>query len=287
MGRDKLSSIANAPIGTDTVTASPNNGDSNLIERRTYFRDTGTATAQVGKNAFLSINHTTSVQTVNTIQDRALWISHSTPSGSYSCYGIEGLQIEMDINGTPTFTGSPDAEAMPLSLQMADTHQGNLAAPTGFGAGLLRGSYFREATGGCWTSPTALITIEYENLSAVAGNGQQVAIFQGKPRDLNGPGTNIPVIVFNAKTPGVTRFSSNTGFNSEDFGTNANDFNYLSAGSMPSSGKAKFNGPVILPDYTPASASDTGIAGSIAWDQNFMYRCTATNTWKRAAISTW
>jgi hypothetical protein len=38
---------------------------------------------------------------------------------------------------------------------------------------------------------------------------------------------------------------------------------------------------------TPASASDTGVAGEICWDANYVYVCTATNTWKRTAIATW
>lgn len=38
---------------------------------------------------------------------------------------------------------------------------------------------------------------------------------------------------------------------------------------------------------TPSSASDTGVAGTICYDTNFIYVCTATNTWKRTAIATW
>jgi hypothetical protein len=38
---------------------------------------------------------------------------------------------------------------------------------------------------------------------------------------------------------------------------------------------------------TPASATATGVAGQIAWDANFIYICTATDTWKRVAIATW
>lgn len=38
---------------------------------------------------------------------------------------------------------------------------------------------------------------------------------------------------------------------------------------------------------TPASATDTGNTGDICWDANYIYICTATNQWKRAAISTW
>lgn len=38
---------------------------------------------------------------------------------------------------------------------------------------------------------------------------------------------------------------------------------------------------------TPASASASGNAGDICWDANYIYVCVATNTWKRAALSSW
>jgi len=38
---------------------------------------------------------------------------------------------------------------------------------------------------------------------------------------------------------------------------------------------------------TPASASATGNAGDICWDSSYLYVCTATNTWRRIAHSTW
>jgi hypothetical protein len=38
---------------------------------------------------------------------------------------------------------------------------------------------------------------------------------------------------------------------------------------------------------TPASAGAAGNAGDICWDADYIYVCTATNTWKRTAISTW
>jgi len=38
---------------------------------------------------------------------------------------------------------------------------------------------------------------------------------------------------------------------------------------------------------TPASASATGATGEICWDANYIYVCTATNTWRRTAISSW
>ena len=44
---------------------------------------------------------------------------------------------------------------------------------------------------------------------------------------------------------------------------------------------------VIGATGTPASASATGTTGTVLWDTNYIYICTATNTWKRVAIATW
>lgn len=38
---------------------------------------------------------------------------------------------------------------------------------------------------------------------------------------------------------------------------------------------------------TPASATATGTAGDVAWDADYFYVCTATDTWKRTALATW
>ena len=38
---------------------------------------------------------------------------------------------------------------------------------------------------------------------------------------------------------------------------------------------------------TPASASATGTTGEICWDASYIYVAVGTNTWKRAALSSW
>lgn len=38
---------------------------------------------------------------------------------------------------------------------------------------------------------------------------------------------------------------------------------------------------------TPASAGAAGNAGEVCWDGSYVYICTATNTWRRAAIAAW
>lgn len=44
---------------------------------------------------------------------------------------------------------------------------------------------------------------------------------------------------------------------------------------------------VLLRANTPASASDPGDPGQVCWDEDYIYVCTAPNTWCRAAISIW
>jgi len=43
----------------------------------------------------------------------------------------------------------------------------------------------------------------------------------------------------------------------------------------------------VTTSYTPATSSSTGVKGQITWDNSYVYICIATNTWKRAALSTW
>jgi len=38
---------------------------------------------------------------------------------------------------------------------------------------------------------------------------------------------------------------------------------------------------------TPASATATGNVGEICWDASYIYVCTASNTWERAALASW
>ena len=45
--------------------------------------------------------------------------------------------------------------------------------------------------------------------------------------------------------------------------------------------------PVIMPPSPPASATSTGTIGEITYDENYVYVCIATNTWKRSALSSW
>lgn len=45
--------------------------------------------------------------------------------------------------------------------------------------------------------------------------------------------------------------------------------------------------PNVVSSSAPLSAGATGTAGQIAFDSSYVYICVASNTWKRAALSTW
>lgn len=54
-----------------------------------------------------------------------------------------------------------------------------------------------------------------------------------------------------------------------------------------STGTVNVTTALTVATQTPASAAASGTTGTIAWDASYIYVCTATNTWKRAAIATW
>jgi hypothetical protein len=61
------------------------------------------------------------------------------------------------------------------------------------------------------------------------------------------------------------------------------------AGVVETSGSFSLTSGVfrVHAPWTPASATATGEVGTICWDQGYLYVCTAANTWKRAALTTW
>jgi hypothetical protein len=70
-----------------------------------------------------------------------------------------------------------------------------------------------------------------------------------------------------------------------DLGFNA--ANTYDVGSTTNRARSVYVRDLIVTTRTPSSASDAGTTGMIGWDSSYIYVCTATNTWKRVAISTW
>lgn len=94
-------------------------------------------------------------------------------------------------------------------------------------------------------------------------------------------GTEVDVVapVFDVDAAGTVELTGESGITLDDGG---------GGGSLDVNMNASFYGDVTLGSPTvPANAGSTGTAGMVAWDADYIYICVATNTWKRAAISTW
>jgi len=72
-----------------------------------------------------------------------------------------------------------------------------------------------------------------------------------------------------------------------DGGTLTGDVTGNVTGDVTGNVDGNVSGEVTLEGAAPASATATGTAGDIRYDADYIYICVATDTWKRAAISTW
>ena len=57
--------------------------------------------------------------------------------------------------------------------------------------------------------------------------------------------------------------------------------------SVGDQGVISYRYSISLLNTAPASATATGVVGEIRWTAGYVYLCTATNTWVRAALATW
>lgn len=136
----------------DSNTGSNPPAPYNVIEfcRLMRFIDSGTD-PPLGRNALVLVNHIQNGTITNAgNQDRGLQINtfNCLPVGSCadssSHYGLEGIQCEQDIMGTPSITGSPDAEVTCGSFQTAFYATAAIAS-NAFGSNGGRFTLFRES----------------------------------------------------------------------------------------------------------------------------------------------
>jgi len=132
--------------------------------------------------------------------------------------------------------------------------------------------------------------------SAIANDAPGVAVLQGDfVSTLNTTGGTIGNPVYLSSTGAMSMTDPGNGYilqvvgYIETIGANATIKGYI---QQPE----RVPGALIVPTFaaamntptsTPASSSAAGVAGTWAWDASYIYICTATNTWKRVAISTW
>ncbi len=79
----------------------------------------------------------------------------------------------------------------------------------------------------------------------------------------------------------------NSGTNTLSATTFSGDLTGNVTGDVTGNVDGNVSGEVTLEGTAPTLATDPGVAGDIRYDANYVYICTATNTWVRAALSTW
>lgn len=180
-----------------------------------------------------------------------------------------------DTNVTLTLGGSPSTAllaATSLTLgwtgQLAVARGGTGASTsTGSGAVVLATSPTLATTANISSASSALLTMTADNAGTARTGRLQVFTSSG----------DFAVRALSARL--LLDFTTDLLFR---FGT-------TQVGSISTTGVLRMTGDTIgvATEKTPASASATGTKGDICWDANFVYVCTASNTWKRAALSTW
>lgn len=60
------------------------------------------------------------------------------------------------------------------------------------------------------------------------------------------------------------------------------------AGNINCQGSIEVSGNLSIDnDYVPTANTSSGQAGQIVWDEDHIYICVATDTWKRANLAAW
>jgi hypothetical protein len=62
---------------------------------------------------------------------------------------------------------------------------------------------------------------------------------------------------------------------------------YITTSFLADQSTKLYGNLILRSTQTPISSTAVGTVGQVAWDSDYIYICTATNTWKRANISTW
>ena len=219
-----------------------------------------------------------------------------------------GMWSNLTIGGVPGDAGQYSAGVFAAQASAAANASGNIIYGTNPTAGLNAGATgswsvvgeeidVRAVTGSTPLALTGLTIVTVgghavhgsNNIDSAIAIGNQPGTSTGWDYGLRfgGPGTAFPFVSGDTlhyaypSTGGLT-IANGVDFSNLTFTGNA----WKSTGStIDGSGNGTFKS-VVMPLTTPASASAAGVTGTVLVDTGFIYVCTASNTWKRAALST-
>lgn len=197
----------------------------------------------------------------------------ATASGAYSASGISGT-LRTDVATGVTDTGAKRGTNV-LALR---NHKG--AAGTDAGTlSFLRGSeiaYGHSNLNAALTPTTTQVVGMY--LQPYAGPGTVTDMYDlFIATDALGTGTvTNRYAIFQQSSTAKNYFAGHIGIGTTSPSLSSGVGVHI-AGSTMRIGQSR----------TPASSTATGNTGEICWDSSYVYVCTATNTWRRSALSSW
>jgi hypothetical protein len=143
-----------------------------------WYNDNGTDPPG-GQNAAVLVSHLQNGAIINTAsnQDRSLFVAGQNAAGDSSAhYGLEALQAQESVVGTPTITGSPDGEIAAGSFQLSYGITSNIASTLGSNG--IRITNFRQTGAGVDTGGMSGIYSATSTVSSLSGGGTIMSPFR-------------------------------------------------------------------------------------------------------------
>lgn len=224
----------------------------------------GNAADPAAQAAGAAVSRTLTLTADNAQQLTAVSAAVSHGADAFNATGIQrALQATASHGGTGSVSDARGADGL-----LYNTGAGTIVA-----GAALRGTIQNLNVAGKITNAYALHLALGFNLANI-GNGGAIANTYGVYIGTltGGSQTNAPYAIYSSDANARSYFAGNVGI-----------------GTTSPTAKLDVNSDTVRlrTARTPASASAAGNAGDICWDANYIYVCTATNAWKRAALSTW
>lgn len=228
--------------------------------------------------------------------DNANIVACSVTQGAYTTTGIKLTTYEGAIINCQTIGGNVGFEIGGGSAIIGCTADGAMQygfivggfcalsashtwSQSGYSGIWIQGSY-ANINGVFLNNPGAALPGDFKGAAILKGGGAHDVTINGVSVNA-GAGTTY--FVYNADTSATRMVVTGCAFGGTP--TIAKTFDAMTIPDSVFSGNSGV--PDMAPFVTPASASAAGVAGTIVRDANYIYICTATNTWKRVAVSTW
>ena len=252
--------------------------------------------------------YTTTLQTITPTAARTI----SLPDATGTVALVAGSSGQLLWNNAGVNAGAStltyDGSILTTSGRFINSYNATASSP----AKAFTGTWFTGGTG-TTTKPQVLIEPTGATSTAWSTSGTGIGVnaasgFTGRLLDLQLNGTSN----FNITSTGAfTAVGGSSGINNSGFigGWNGGAIGFSSSATWAptvsldialvrlaagvfkvtngSSGDGTISGQHRLVGTAPASATATGTAGDVRYDASYVYICTATDTWKRAAITTW